>query len=302
MASRVRILPKENLLISCPPWCNSNEQQFVEIVPQNVSLKKAENRSQLYHNAKRFDLQLLDHEPTLAEAGVTGVNNSQCNSSESGQVESCRKDIEGQTKPVYLLNNPNTLLSPSHPNYNHSMACAQYPYTDAYFTGLFTPNGQQTIAQMTGTAPTRIPLPLDLAEDEPIYVNPKQYHGILRRRRHRAKLETRIKLVKSRKPYLHESRHLHAMNRIRGSGGRFLSKKKPQWSDPTSNYILDIGCLDQKDNNGSELESRCSHTAEYGGSCTSCSNISSITNNGGDISRRAVSSCNGIQNCASLVR
>ncbi|KAB2019684.1 hypothetical protein ES319_D07G013400v1 [Gossypium barbadense] len=300
MASRVRILPKENLLISCPPWWNSNEQQFVEIVTQNVSLKKAENHSQLYHNAKRFDLQLLDHEPTLAEAGVTGVNNSQCNSSESGQVESCRKDIEGQTKPVYVLNNPNTLLSPSHPNYNHSMACAQYPYTDAYFTGLFTPYGQQTI--MTGTAPTRIPLPLDLAEDEPIYVNPKQYHGILRRRRHRAKLETRNKLVKSRKPYLHESRHLHAMNRIRGSGGRFLSKKKPQRSDPTSIYISDIGCLDQKDNNRSELESCCSHTAEYGGSCTSCSHISSITNNGGHISRRAVSSCNGIQNCASLVR
>lgn len=84
MASRVRILPKENLLISCPPWWNSNEQQFVEIVPQNVSLKEAENRSQLYHNAKHFNLQLLDHEPTLAEAGVTEVNNSQCNSSESG--------------------------------------------------------------------------------------------------------------------------------------------------------------------------------------------------------------------------
>ncbi|MBA0820923.1 hypothetical protein Goarm_017812, partial [Gossypium armourianum] len=77
------------------------------------------------------------------------------------------------------------------------------------------------------------------------------------------------------------------MNRIRGSGGRFLSKKKPQRSDPTSIYISDIGCLDQKDNNRSELESRCSHTGEYGGSCTSCSHISSITNNGGDISRRA---------------
>lgn len=55
---------------------------------------------------------------------------------------------------------------------------------------------------MAGTAPTRIPLPLDLAEDGPIYVNAKQYRGILRRRQYRAKLEEKNKLVKSRKVML----------------------------------------------------------------------------------------------------
>lgn len=50
-----------------------------------------------------------------------------------------------------------------------------------------------------GGTSARIPLPLELAENEPIYVNPKQYHGILRRRQLRAKLEAQNKLVKARK-------------------------------------------------------------------------------------------------------
>ncbi|XP_062221824.1 nuclear transcription factor Y subunit A-5-like isoform X2 [Phragmites australis] len=131
------------------------------------------------------------------------------------------------------FDNKHSLFVGQNIDYGQPIACISYPYNDSGSGGLWAAYGSRTSAvfhpQIAGGATSvRVPLPLELAEDEPIYVNPKQYRGILRRRQLRAKLEAQNKLVKNRKPYLHESRHLHAMKRARGSGGRFLNTKQQQ--------------------------------------------------------------------------
>ncbi|CAL4918530.1 unnamed protein product [Urochloa decumbens] len=121
---------------------------------------------------------------------------------------------------------------------NQSIASAAYQYPDPYYAGMVPPYGTQAVAhfQLPGLAQSRMPLPLEVSE-EPVYVNAKQYHGILRRRQSRAKAEL------EKKPYLHESRHQHAMRRARGNGGRFLNTKKsdngtePKKGDQKSEHL-----------------------------------------------------------------
>ncbi|RLN35716.1 nuclear transcription factor Y subunit A-10-like isoform X1 [Panicum miliaceum] len=91
--------------------------------------------------------------------------------------------------------------------------------------GLYSPYGAQA---MHG----RVLLPPAIAAEEPVYVNAKQFNGILRRRLARARAARDLRASRNRKPYLHESRHLHALRRARGSGGRFLNTRSLAAGDP----------------------------------------------------------------------
>ncbi|XP_057836655.1 nuclear transcription factor Y subunit A-3 isoform X1 [Cryptomeria japonica] len=144
------------------------------------------------------------------------------------QLEHAQKRQQQHQAPIGIQSPPGEFIMP-HTQLDQSMgvdAQRQTPTGYPFFGNMVTYSPQPMIhPYMVGLQQSGVPLPSDTIE-EPVYVNAKQYRGILRRRQIRAKAESENRLIKSRKPYLHESRHLHALKRARGCGGRFLNTKK----------------------------------------------------------------------------
>lgn len=86
-------------------------------------------------------------------------------------------------------------------------------------------NFSESPFMLDSLTPMKCMLPTNMLEEEPVFVNARQYERILKRRVAKTREQDTV-TPKEKKPYKHESRHSHACKRERGPSGAFLPKDK----------------------------------------------------------------------------
>ncbi|GMH14219.1 hypothetical protein Nepgr_016060 [Nepenthes gracilis] len=280
--------------LSHQSWLTSTESNIQQsTLSETLSLKMG-IISQHYPSVKELGLSFQDQDSSSTQS--TGQSYPEVASIENhnpyqetslGYNGTQEKPADGHYKSAPTLGTHNYNLPPTQIDCNLSFPQDAIAFPDQHYGRFLAAYGPQAVIhhhQMkVAMMPSRLPLQFDLS-NEPIYVNAKQYHGILKRRQRRAKLEAQNKLVKARKPYLHESRHLHAMKRARGSGGRFLNTKKLKDPKPTlATGGHDISSTVPPDSTGNASESRVHLLGNYkeGSSTISRSDITTTSTSDG---------------------
>ncbi|KAI9103000.1 hypothetical protein K1719_023439 [Acacia pycnantha] len=242
-------------------WSNGVENCYFK---RNLSLKMGVMPQQR-HNTKPLSFQFQDQDSSSTQS--TDQSYPEVGSTQSGQVSIlCSKSsshskcsASGGGLIRSSLGSQSFCFPPFQVDHNQPISHIAFHHAEPCFDGVFAAFGPQS------------------------KIHQAQLMGLTSVRTVSYKLEAQNRLIKARKPYLHESRHLHALRRARGSGGRFLNSKQLQEAnlktDSRGGLKISEGTrLNLGHGNMSESKN---HADNYrDGACPTGSDITSASNHG----------------------